>query len=110
MLITDRIFDTLDPLVPLYARELDLDWQVSVEIGVGPGMTEPDVLATFLFTVPGVLLGGPRLWHAHIARADAAYDPKALEDLLMNACEQLRTRRHQMLTAPIDLSQIGAPR
>lgn len=96
MLIVDRIIEEVEPIIGRHARELDVSWHVNIELVASPDGPVPG--ATFVFCCPSPIIG-QALWTVHVVRAEIAFDSKALEHVVRDGCESLRSRRAGLLAA-----------
>lgn len=97
-MLTDLIAETIEDVLQLHSRELQVIWNVTIEIGVLPNdPTGQRVIATFAFCAPSPVLGQV-LWHVHLVPAEIAVDPAALDTVCRDACESIRSRRAQLLS------------
>lgn len=100
MMLTDLIAEAIEEVLPQHSRELQVIWNVTIEIGVLPNDPSGQrVIASFMFVAPSPVVG-QALWHVHLTPAEIALDPGALDTVCRDACESIRTRRAQLLALP----------
>jgi hypothetical protein len=99
MMLLDMLADLVDERLPVHSRELRAVAHVSLRVAPDPQRPgSPMVAAEFIFAAPSPLLGEV-MWHIALERGEIAFDPDAIDRLVLNCCEQLRETKAKLLSA-----------
>jgi hypothetical protein len=100
--ITDDLCATIEQLLPRYARELDVRFDISWSLLPMPTREGGTALVTvfqLLFICPSPVLGAPPLSFAESLPIEAVLQDHVLEQLVAAITEQMRAVRFDLLTA-----------